>query len=195
METHYMKPGGGSKKGSKFERDICIRLSEWWSRALEGEVRQDIFWRASQSGGRATQRAKSGKRTAGSYGDVAAVDPVGAPLLQVFTLELKRGRSHGDIGDVIDIPVTGYKPRPFENTLKQAFDSHKLAGSLSWLVISQRDRRRCLVIGDYAFFEKHFDLELPRVFLPHGWILTYLPFRVFLRKVSPMKIIHLKRNI
>jgi len=180
----------GNRKGSSFEREICKKLSEWWSDAVEGTPRDDLFWRASQSGGRATQRAKSGKRTAGSYGDIAAVDPVGAPLLKVFTLELKRGRSHGDIGDMLDIPLTGYKKRPFEKTLEQAVGSHKLAGSMSWLLISQRDRRRCLVIGDW-FFLRHFDDNVPRVHLPHGWIVTYLPFRVFLRKVTPAKIIKL----
>jgi hypothetical protein len=184
----------GNKKGSKFERDICKRLSEWWSDDTENQMRDDIFWRASQSGGRATQRAKSGKRTAGSYGDIAAVDPVGAPLLQVFTLELKRGRSHGDMGDMIDIPVSGYKPRPFEKTLEQAVGSHLLAKSLSWLLISQRDRRRCLVIGDYCFFRKHFQVSLPRVFLPHGWIITYLPLTIFLRNITPSEIIQLAEN-
>jgi len=189
-----MKPGGGSKKGSKFERDICVCLSEWWTSGVEGKARQDVFWRASQSGGRATQRAKSGKRTAGSYGDIAATDPVGVPLLQVFTLELKRGRSHGDIGDMLDLPLNGFKKRPFESTLEQACDSHKLAGSQSWLVISQRDRRRCMVIGDYYYFKKHFSLDLPKVYLIHGWRLTYLPFTMFLRRITPAQIISLAKK-
>ena len=184
----------GHRKGSSFEREICKKLSEWWSDDLEGTPRDDIFWRASQSGGRATQRAKSGKRTAGSYGDIAAVDPVGVPLLKFFTLELKRGRSHGDIGDMLDIPLTGYKKRPFEKTLEQARDAHKLAGSLSWLLISQRDRRRCLVTGDWFFFREIFGESIPRVHLPHGWILSYMPFRVFLRKLKPSQIIELSKN-
>ena len=182
----------GHRKGSSFEREICKTLSEWWSQDTEGTARDDVFWRASQSGGRATQRAKSGKRTSGSYGDIAAVDPVGFPLLAVFTLELKRGRSHGDIGDMLDMPLKGYKERPFEKTLTQAVGSHKLAGSLSWLLISQRDRRRCLVIGDWYFFHKHFpELDLPYVRLIHGWRLTYLPFTIFLKKIKPRQLIHI----
>lgn len=183
----------GHRKGSSFEREICKTLSEWWSQDTEGTARDDVFWRASQSGGRATQRAKSGKQTAGSYGDIAAVDPVGFPLLAVFTLELKRGRSHGDIGDMLDIPLTG-KERPFEKTLDQAMGSHILAGSLSWLLISQRDRRRCLVIGDWYFFEKHFDLDLPRVFLRHGWRLTYLPLKMFLKKIKPRQLLQILKT-
>lgn len=184
----------GNRKGGKFEREICKMLSEWWSEDVEGEARDDIFWRASQSGGRATQRAKSGKRTAGSYGDIAAVDPVGAPLLRVFTLELKRGRSHGDIGDMLDIPYKG-KDRPFQKTLDQAIGSHQLANSMSWLLFSQRDRRRCLVIGEWGFFREHFDFEIPKIILPRGCgRITYLPLIVFLRKVKPTQIIKLAKQ-
>lgn len=185
----------GNRKGSKFEREICVQLSEWWSKGIEGVARDDIFWRASQSGGRATQRAKSGKRTAGSYGDIAAVDAVGVPLLKVFTLELKRGRSHGDIGDMLDVPLKG-KPRPFQNTLEQTIGSHQLAGSLSWLLISQRDRRCCLAIMDWAFMASHFgytEIDFPKVHLRRraAGIVTYMPFKVFLKKITPSQIIKL----
>lgn len=135
----------GNRKGSQFERQICKRLSAWWAPG-----RDDVFWRSSQSGGRATQRAKSGKSTFGSYGDIAAVDPIGAPLIKVFTIELKRGKSHGCPTDLIDLP-TGLKPQPFEKTLRQVMRSAEQAGSISWLIISQRDRRLCMVYGDWYF--------------------------------------------
>lgn len=183
----------GNRKGSSFEREICKKLSLWWSNEVEGSPRDDIFWRASQSGGRATQRAKSGKRTAGSYGDIAAMDPVGAPLLKVFTLELKRGRSHGDLGDMLDLPLKGYKQRPFEKTLEQARRSHELANSQSWLLISQRDRRRCLVIGDWFFLNSCIEGRIPCVPLLKGEVVTYFPFSIFLRKLTPSKIIALTK--
>ena len=114
-------------------------LSLWWSNG----TRDDIFWRATQSGGRATQRAKSGKRTFGSYGDIAAVDPIGQPLVQLFTIELKRGRSHGCPNDLFDCRRTK-KMKPFEEALEQAISSAELAGTPRWLLISRRDGRESM---------------------------------------------------
>ncbi len=126
-------------KGSSFERWVAKRLSIWWS----DEGRDDIFWRTSQSGGRATQRRKKGKRTAGSYGDLMAIDPCGEPLFKLFTIELKRGRTHGTPDDMLDA-VQDRKVRPFERTLLQTIEAARAAESLSWLLVSRRDRRVCM---------------------------------------------------
>lgn len=131
----------GNRKGSKFERDMCRRLSLWWTPA---DPTDDVFWRSSQSGGRATVRARKGKRTAGSYGDIVAMDLVGEPLLKVFTLELKRGRSHGEPGDLLDCNASP-DCHKWIKTMEQARGSHEDAGSFSWLIISQRDFRRAAV--------------------------------------------------
>ena len=69
-----------ASKGSAFEREISKSLSLWYT---EGE-RDDIFWRSSQSGGRATTRAKKGKKTAASYGDITALDNRGEPFTDLF---------------------------------------------------------------------------------------------------------------
>lgn len=130
----------GNKKGSSFERKICKQLSLWWT---DGE-RDDVFWRSSQSGGRATQRAKKGKTTYGSYGDIAAVDPYGEPLLKLFTIELKRGRSHGTPDDLIRSGKSKVL-RPFEKTLVQTITSAQAAKSRGWMVISQLDRKLPMV--------------------------------------------------
>lgn len=134
----------GASKGSSFERNICRQLSMWWTKGIEGKARDDVFWRSSQSGGRATQRAKSGKKTFGSYGDINAVDPVGQPLMRYFTFELKRGRSHGTPACLIDSPRTK-KIRPFEAALNQAFDAHTLAESFTWALICKPDRREVMI--------------------------------------------------
>lgn len=130
-------------KGSKYERQICKQLSRWWS----GGERDDIFWRVSQSGGRATQRMKKGQRTYGSYGDVAAIDPIGEPLLKQFTIELKRGRSHGSPGDLLDCPPRTCQ-QPFEKTLTQTIRSHEHAGSDGWMLIGRRDARVSIACVD-----------------------------------------------
>ena len=131
---------GNTGKGSEFEREICKLLSRWWT---DGK-RDDVFWRCSQSGGRATQRAKTGQKTFGSYGDITAVDPIGAPLLKYFTIELKRGRSHGCLGDLIDLKGDNAK-HPFVTCLLQARRSAKQAGSKTWMLICRRDRRKAMV--------------------------------------------------
>lgn len=132
-----------SLKGSKFEREVCKLLSKWWTRGK----RDDVFWRVSQSGGRATQRAKKGMRTYGSYGDVAAVDPIGEPLLKAFTIELKRGKSHGCPSDLIDRPPSDVLC-PFEKCLMQAVRCHRQAGSMGWMLILRRDFKRAVVYAD-----------------------------------------------
>src|SRR6185503_13875219 len=139
-----MKKGGGHKKGSQFEREISRRLSQWWT---IGE-RDDIFWRSSQSGGRATQRAKKGKRTAGSYGDITALDSIGRPLLRMFTIELKRGDSHGHPLELFDAPPSNVQ-RKWEKTLFQTVASAQDAGSIGWLLIHQRDRREIMAYMDW----------------------------------------------
>lgn len=136
-----------ASKGSDFERELCKLLSKWWSWGVCDTVRDDIFWRSSQSGGRATQRLKSGRTTFGSYGDIAAVDPIGQPLLKMFTIELKRGSSYGSPADLFDTKDTP-AIRPFEACLLQAARSAEAAGSKGWLLICRRDHRRPVVYAD-----------------------------------------------
>jgi len=138
-------------KGSDFEREMCKRLSIWWTQGLGMEGRDDVFWRSSQSGGRATQRSKKGWSTFGSYGDIAAVDPIGMPLIQMFTIELKRGSSYGSPFDLFDTRNTR-AVRPFEACYNQAVRSHQEAGSHCWLLIGRQDRKDAVVYFDFNPF-------------------------------------------
>lgn len=72
-------------KGSSFERWICSALSLWSS---EGK-RDDLFWRSSLSGGRATVRFSKGKDTKNQYGDIVAIDPDGFWFTDIFIVECK----------------------------------------------------------------------------------------------------------
>lgn len=75
-----------SQKGAAYERMICKRLSLW----VSGLERDDLFWRSSMSGGRATvYRKGGGTRVHAQAGDISAVDPQGADLLKLFTIEVK----------------------------------------------------------------------------------------------------------
>lgn len=128
-----------SSKGSRFEREICKLLSEWWTKDT-ATPRDDVFWRSSNSGARATIRSKRGKGTAGQDGDICATDPIGNTLIKLLTLELKRGYSAESVQDFLDSPL-GSKPKKFEQFLQQTIRSYLNSGSFSWALIFKRDRR------------------------------------------------------
>lgn len=128
-------------KGSEFERSICKQLSLWWTENL----RDDVFWRTSNSGGRATVRGRKGKKTAGQYGDVCATDQIGQPLLDVMVCELKRGYSKYTVQDLLDAPDHA-AVQEYEKWIRQAMTSQMEACSMSWLIVTRRNKRTALVI-------------------------------------------------
>jgi hypothetical protein len=134
-----------SSKGSEYEREMCKRLSKWWTQGYN-EIRDDIFWRTSQSGGRATTRAKQNISTAYSYGDVTFIDPAGQPFIDSCLLELKRGYSKDiSILDFIDrnrgIPILA-------GWWEKATDERTLSGRKYTMLIFKRDRHKsCVMIS------------------------------------------------
>lgn len=138
-----------SKKGGQFERDISRQLSLWWS----GGTDDNVFWRTSNSGGRATVRGKAGKKTANAEGDILASSPDGLPFLRTFCLELKRGyngESRNTLQDMIDsLPNKG--PCLYEKWVAQAEKARALAGAEHWLIIFRKDQRRaCVFLREIA---------------------------------------------
>lgn len=133
-----MKRGGGSKKGSRFERQICVELSQWWA------GRDDIFWRSAGSGARAKTRGRKGKATMGQHGDISAIDPIGMPFIDAFTIEIKCGYPKQTIHDLLD-PMRADTGHQLLDWIEQVKESCEQSGSYSWLLIHKRDRRRALV--------------------------------------------------
>lgn len=129
-------------KGGEFEREVCKDLSRWWS---EDPDRDDIFWRSSNSGGRATVRARKGRGTYGHAGDIAATDPFGEPLLKFLTLEVKRGYSHETFASLLDRPRASAQ-QMWEAWIQQATEAHERSGSFSWMIIAKRDKRERIVM-------------------------------------------------
>lgn len=74
-----------SGKGQQFERDVCRKLSLWVS---HGESK-NLFWRSSQSGGRATTLRRKGENLSVHAGDIAAIDPAGERFIKTFFVECK----------------------------------------------------------------------------------------------------------
>ena len=131
----------GQGKGSSFERELCKKLSLWWT---DGD-REDIFWRTAGSGARATVRSKQGKQTAGQHGDIAATDPDGKDFLSVVTIEMKRGYNKDTFQDLFDSLETS-AVQTYEKWIAQAYHSSLAAESYSWMIITKRDRRIPIVI-------------------------------------------------
>jgi len=132
----------GKGKGSSFERAICKELSTWWT----NYEREDVFWRTSGSGARATTRSKSGQRTFGQYGDVQATDPIGQPLIDLCTIEIKKGYSREPFGNLVE-HSTHATPKlcAFSDFIRQVQKDARYAGSHSWLLITKRDIRTTMI--------------------------------------------------
>lgn len=127
-------------KGSEFEREFCKALGLWWT---QGQ-RDDIFWRTAGSGARATARTKTNRSTYGQYGDVQAVDPIGAPLMIRVTIELKRGYNQTSPYHLLDADPKA-KLQQFGSFLQQARGSAADARTKWWWLVTKRDRRQSMI--------------------------------------------------
>jgi hypothetical protein len=140
-----------SSKGSQYERDVCRQLSLWWTEGKD----DNSFWRTSQSGGRATTRAKQKLKTPNSYGDVGYLDIVGKPFIDKVLLELKRGYTKDiSILDFLD------KNRGEPILLKwwdKAEKERKLAKRKHTIIIFRRDRHKSCILINAGLFTKMID--------------------------------------
>jgi hypothetical protein len=149
---------GKSKKGSRYEREICKKLSRWWT----NDEMDDVFWRTAGSGARATTRMKQGVKTADSYGDVGSIRKIGKLLTKNVIIEIKRGYTKkkgkkslkwASITDIIDTQRGSTKTLPaiykwwLELQIKRKESDRKSA-----LLIFKRDRRIACVIMSYRTF-------------------------------------------
>ena len=134
----------GSSKGYPFEREVCKKLSLWWTNGK----RDDVFWRTSGSGARATSRTKKKQETFGQYGDVQATDPIGQPLIDAFTIEIKRGCNKATASNLLDSSAR-MSEQQFLSFVAQATRSCMEAGSWAWAIIHKRDQREILITLPY----------------------------------------------
>ena len=130
----------GAAKGSAYERTLAKELSLWWSSG----TRDDLFWRSSQSGGRATQRAKKGKTTANACGDLCAQDAEGQRLLNYFTIEIKRGYNSYSLHDILEESKGGMNA-----FIAQSAKAASLAGTPYWLLVHKRDRKPAIYVTNH----------------------------------------------
>jgi hypothetical protein len=137
-------------KGNSYERDICDRLSIWFS---DGS-RDDLFWKSSNSGGRATNRAKKGKTAQEHQGDVTWTHPKGRALIELVTIELKKGYPKAHIGQIVDRPTSiNLQQQQFEEFIEQVVEAKTRAKTPFWWLIHKRDRREEMVYFNHQFYK------------------------------------------
>jgi len=138
-------------KGGSNERAKCRDWSLWWSEGLGVDPpRDDIFYRTAGSGSRGRMRAKLGKSTAGGHGDMQSQDPVGDPLIQCCTFEMKKGYNETSILACLD--SKGKKP-VFRQFLDQVSRDANDAGNEPVLIIHRDYMLPCIVMRDRLFLK------------------------------------------
>ena len=179
-----------SSKGSQFERTFAKKLSLWWT----DNERDDVFWRSSNSGGRATVRRQAGTTTFMQAGDIAAIDPIGLPLLEVITLELKRGYSKTTVAEAFD-KLPSHKDTLWEQFVTQAIQSHKDNGSFAWMLVTARDRRCPLVWfpGRLGVAMRNVGIPKPMVeYRHHIGLICGMTLEQWFDQVTPQDIMEIK---
>jgi len=138
-------------KGSRFERDVAKQLSLWWS----GGQRDDIFYRSSSSGARATCRAVKNKNTANSAGDLSYLDASGKPFLECVAVEIKAGYKGATIPKIF----SAKKPELYD-FFDQAQESAIQANVPGWLVIHKQDFQPTMVYMNSWLFDRYFGMDV-----------------------------------
>lgn len=137
-------------KGAQFERDLCRKFSLWWTRGK----RDDVFWRTHGSGGRAKVRSKMGKRTHEQHADMCAIDPIGAPLIDLLTIEMKKGYPKTNALDLFDRGLLSAQTQ-IESWLQRLIEDSATAGSFSWALAVRRPQRQITI-----FWPRQLQIEL-----------------------------------
>lgn len=140
-----------SKKGSNYERIICKSLSAWWSNDPDND---DEFWRSSQSGGRATTRAKKDKETKGHAGDIVATGKYGRRFLKHIAVEIKAGYNNVPNATITNCMTSkeSFRTWTLIDWIKQVKRSQKMSKSAHWIIIHKLDRREPLVYVNWSLF-------------------------------------------
>lgn len=148
-----------SKKGPRHERNFAKRLSLWWTNGK----RNDIFWRTSSSGARATVRAKQGLKTADSYGDIKAEHISGKPLTSQSIWSLKKGYSGkkgkkslrwASILDILDHPPKTKASPAIVSWWRELLEIQHFTGKKNIFLVFKRDRKEEVIGMQQSTFQE-----------------------------------------
>ena len=175
-------------KGASFEREVSTKLSLWWS----NQTRSDIFYRTPGSGGRFTNRRKSGKDTANHAGDQLASDPSGQPLMDCWSVECKTGYGKKtDSGvnrwDILDFLDSRQKEPILQKMWAQCKRDAELSNKEPILIFRRNNRAPCIMFrtsymlhlqdfyGDYLDFHLFVRTTLNCVIIPLDSFFEWIP--------------------
>lgn len=179
-------------KGGQFERDFSTQLSLWWTKGQNDSV----FWRTSNSGGRATVRQQKGKFTYGQFGDITSIDPIGEPLVRYMIFELKRGYPKADITRLIDKPKKA-KEEIYEEWIRKSMKNAKQSNCPSWCIVHKKDRREATITlpSDIAGrLLNNYKFNFIEVILD-GINVIYFKLDDFFKNVNPNTIKEIMQNV
>ena len=151
-------------KGSSFEGEISKRLSLWFSEGKE----ESLFWRTSASGARATMRRKANKDVqADDFGDLKAESPLGKPLTDFFSIELKTGyakkakskaKKYGDKQiikitnwDILDMIDSNQDKPMFHQFWEQCENDSNKASKEPMLIFRRNNKQPCIALYSDIF--------------------------------------------
>jgi len=140
-------------KGGAYEREVAKQLSLWWSQDWD-EPTDELLWRSSMSGGRATVRSKQGKTTSGHYGDIIATDTRATPVVALATWELKCGYSKFSPWDLVDRNRNKDADPMWGHFVAQAIHAHRDAGTHGWCVVARRNGREPFILMSNLIFNE-----------------------------------------
>lgn len=177
-------------KGGASENETCRELSLWWSDGKSSA----LFRRTQMSGGKATIRARTKKKTPYEYGDITFSEPEAKPLIDFLLIENKSG--YKDLINVLDFVDA---PRKHPQLLKwwwKCEKERKQAGRFHSVIIFRRNRKsKCIMINHnlYNRFEDYCgtveESSLDIFHIEDNWMI--IRFDYFLEWVTPETIIQL----
>ena len=157
-----MKLGKGANKGADWERRCCRVFSRWFTKNPNSK---DIFWR---------------KKTGG---DMLAIDPRGAPLVEKYSFEFKTYKNL-NLFELLDPPKKG----EIEGFWRQCKGDAGKAGKIPWLIMKRNRFRPYMILptvvvidpqGGFRFiFWQDFDLRLNYVCSLYDFLMRVPPERL-----------------
>lgn len=141
----------GKGKGQQFEREVCVKLSEW----VTGGKRKDVFWRSAMSGGRATVSRGQVRQA----GDICAVSEEGYELTKLCYFECKFYKSLNL--QLFLLHGAGPLATFWDRTMREAEEYYRHP-----VLIAKENGEVPLVIvprGASLFLGPHTDEELPSI--------------------------------
>lgn len=173
------------QKGAGFERQIAKTLSLWLS---HGD-RDDLLWRSSLSGGRATLQVQSGNTVGNQSGDLSPIGAEAMDFSQYFTVECKH---YKDIF-LTDIVYGLRKGDGIGKFWEQAKNDADQAEKFPLLIAKQNFGKEIIAMPQHIMLQ----VQKDKNFYPaHADILpaSIVKLEDFLENVTPEELIEIVSN-